>query len=91
MVDFHQQHRDDPDAEYRLAAVYERWQAELRQFVAALAERGWIAADRDPSTIAVQIFAFAEGLKVHARLYGLDEAAARALLIDGLVRLLTPG
>lgn len=88
MVDFHQQHRDESEVRARLAEVYERWQGELREFVAALAERGWIAADRRPNLLARQIFAFAEGLQVHARLYAIDPEGAREAMIDGLVRLL---
>lgn len=52
------------------------------------AERGWIAADRRPDLLARQIFAFAEGLQVHARLYAIDPEGAREAMIDGLVRLL---
>ena len=88
MVDFHQQHRGDAAVEARLAVIYERWHNELCRFVAALAERGWIDAGRDPAAVATQVFAFREGLTTHARLYGLDPESARAALIDGLVRLL---
>jgi TetR/AcrR family transcriptional repressor of nem operon len=88
MVDFHQQHRGDADAAARLAEVYDLWREDLTRFVAALAEGGWIGADRDPATVATQIFAFGEGMNAHAAVYGLDEAAARAATIAGLVRLL---
>jgi AcrR family transcriptional regulator len=88
MLDFHQHHRSDPDAQARLAAVYARWREELVQFVTALAERGWVAADRDPTTVATQLFAFREGLTTHARVYGLPPEQVRAALIDGLARLL---
>lgn len=88
MVDFHQQHRDDPDARERLGAVYRRWQSEMERFVGILVERGWIEAGRDPAVVATQIFAFGEGLTTHARIYGIEEAAVQAALIDGMVRLL---
>lgn len=88
MVDFHRRHRDEAEVGERLAQIYRGWLAELRRFVDALAERGWIGSDRDPATVAAQIFAFREGLTVHAQLYGLDRDALRESMIDGLVRLL---
>jgi len=88
MVDFHQQHRGDGEVADRMAAVYRRWHAELAQFVAALAAGGWIEAGRDPETLATRAFAFAEGLFVHQRLYGLDPEAAQGAMTEGLVRLL---
>jgi AcrR family transcriptional regulator len=88
MVDFHQQHRGDGEVGDRLAAVYRRWHAELAQFVSALAAGGWIEAGRDPDALATQAFAFAEGMFVHQRLYGLDPEAAQEAITEGLVRLL---
>ena len=88
MADFHKQHRGDAAAAARLAAVYERWHAGLREFVAALAAGGWIEAGRDPDTVATQIFAFGEGMNLHEQLYGLDPKRTRAALAEGLVRLL---
>jgi len=88
MVDFHQQHRDDAEVGDRMAAVYRRWHAELSQFVSALAAGGWIEAGRDPDALATQLFAFAEGVLVHERLYGLDPRAAQEAMTTGLVRLL---
>jgi len=88
MVDFHQQHRGDGEVGDRLAAVYRRWHAELAQFVSALAAEGWIEAGRDPDALATQAFAFAEGMFVHQRLYGLDPEAAQGAMTEGLVRLL---
>jgi AcrR family transcriptional regulator len=88
MVDFHQQHGSEPEVRERLAGVYARWQAELRQFLTSLAERGWIPPERAGAGVAVQIFAFGEGMATHGRLYGLDREAEREALVDGLVRLL---
>ncbi|HVS99470.1 MAG TPA: TetR/AcrR family transcriptional regulator [Solirubrobacterales bacterium] len=88
MVDFHQQHRGEGVPEARLAEVYRRWHEEMVSFAEALAERGWIDGGRDPDVLATQVFAFAEGLAVHARLYGIEEAAVQGALIEGLVRLL---
>jgi AcrR family transcriptional regulator len=88
MVGFYNQHRDDPDTAQRLAEVYGRWHTELAQFVARLAADGWIAGDRDPATVASEVFAFREGLTTHSRLYGLGPETVRAALIDGLARLL---
>jgi AcrR family transcriptional regulator len=84
MVDFHQQHRDDPDTQAKLAEVYAGWQGRIGHFVTVLQQRGWIAADRDPDQLARLAFAFTEGLTVHAELY----TSGRDGLIDGLARLL---
>jgi AcrR family transcriptional regulator len=88
MVDFHQQHRGDGEVGDRMAAVYRRWHAELAQFIAALAAGGWIETGREPEALATQAFAFAEGMLVHERLYGLDPEAAQGAITAGLVRLL---
>jgi TetR/AcrR family transcriptional repressor of nem operon len=85
MVDFHQQHRDDPVVQARLAEIYARWHGELDRFVGALQSAGWVAADRDPALLATQLFAAAEGMTAHASLYG---APAQDALIDMLVRIL---
>ncbi len=88
MVDFHAQHRDDPDTQARLTEVYARWHDELVQFVAALDQRGWIPPGRDHARLATQLFAYAEGLTTHHRLYQLDDATVQAALLDGLARIL---
>lgn len=84
MVDFFQQHRDDPDAQARLVDTYRGWHEGLVRFVTALQRGGWVGAERDPELLATQIFAYTEGTSVHANLYRLD----RTGLVDGLVRLL---
>lgn len=84
MVDYFQQHREDPDLEAALVDIYEQWHAGIARFVAALQDRGWVAADRDPAIVAAQLFAYTEGINVHRRLYRIDRSA----LIDGLIRLL---
>lgn len=90
MVDFHQQHRDDPEALARLAEIYGRWRDDVRRFIDALAARHWIEPPRDPGMLAQQVFALTEGLIVHTALYVRAENAARVqrTLIDGLARLL---
>ena len=88
MAEFQKQHRGDAETEARLAAAYERWHAELAQFLAALAAGGWIEAGRDPDALATQVFAFGEGITVHERLYGLDPQRTHAARTEGLLRLL---
>jgi AcrR family transcriptional regulator len=89
MVDFHQQHKDDPEIATLLAHVYKRWHENIARFVTALQHGGWVAADRDPNLLATQVFAATEGLTTHARLYSLDTATTRGALFDMLGRLLT--
>ena len=84
MVDFHQQHRYDPEAQTKLAETYRRWHAGLAGFVTALEQGGWVDPKRDPELLATQIFAYTEGTITHTNLYKLDQPG----LIDGLVRLL---
>lgn len=84
MVDYHQQHRHDPDARALLADTYARWHAQIARFLTELQRRGWIAPDRDPDRLAREIFAYTEGTVAHASLYGIDRGES----IDGLVRLL---
>ena len=66
MVDFHQQHRDDPEALTKLARVYSRWRDEVTRFIDVLQANGWIAPPNDPALLTQQVFAYAEGLTVHA-------------------------
>ena len=91
MVDFFQQSRGDPEIQARLAEIYEGWQNELRQFVANVQAGGWIAEDRDPSLLAMEIFAYQEGLATHASLYSIDPETFNAATIDGIVALLARG
>jgi TetR/AcrR family transcriptional regulator, transcriptional repressor for nem operon len=70
MVDFYQQHRDDSASLGKLAGVYRRWRDEIARFIAALQATGWIPSRSDPSLLAQQVLAYAEGLTVHAALYG---------------------
>jgi AcrR family transcriptional regulator len=87
MVDFHQQHRGDPEVATLLAHVYSRWHENIARFVTALQHGGWVAADRDPDLLATQVFAATEGLTTHARLYTLDPATTQHALTDMLARL----
>jgi AcrR family transcriptional regulator len=89
MVDFFQQHRDDPAAHARIAEVYAVWLGGITRFVRVLQEGGWIPAGGDPELLATEIFAYVEGLNTHSRLYGLPADRVRTALIGGLVALLT--
>lgn len=91
MVDFHQQHRHDPEIRTRLAEIYRGWQNELRQFIANLQAGGWIPEDPDPSLLAIEVFAYQEGLAAHASLYSIDRETFNAATIDGIVALLRRG
>lgn len=89
MVDFHQQHRDDPEVQARLAEVYAGWRRNVARFVSALQAGGWVDPGRDAELVARQVFAYAEGTIVHDRLYrGGGDSESREALLDGLVRLL---
>lgn len=90
MVDFFQQHRDDPEIGPRLAAVHQRWLDELARFVTALQDGGWVDRDRDPRRLATQALAFHEGIAAHANLYGIDPENLKADVRDGLLRLFAP-
>ena len=89
MVDFFQQHRDVPGIQQRLAAIYAVWQGNIRRFVVALQQGGWVDSDADAALLATQVFAFVEGLSVHARLYGLTPDQQGRALYAGLLRLLS--
>lgn len=91
MVEFFQQHRDDPETRRRLAEIYDGWQRDLQQFVSNLQTGGWIPTDQDPAVLATQIFAYGEGFNTHGSVYSLDPTAAQAAKIDGLAKLLAPG
>jgi AcrR family transcriptional regulator len=88
MVDFFQQHRHDAEVHDRIAALYADWHANISRFVRALQQGGWVSGAADPDVLATEVFAYAEGLTVHARLYQLPAANLQAALIGGLVALL---
>jgi AcrR family transcriptional regulator len=84
MVDYHQQHRDKPNAQALLHDSYRRWHGQIADFLGILQERGWIPEGRDPSRLAADVFAYSEGTSAHAALYGADRGA----LVDTVARLL---
>lgn len=88
MVDFRYQHRDDPDARERFKTVYEQWRSEIARFVAALQQGGWVAGDRDPDFLALELFAATQGLQTHAALYEIDQAVMQSAIIDVVARIL---
>jgi AcrR family transcriptional regulator len=88
MVDFHQQHKDDPEVAARLAEVYETWHGNLGRFAVALQERRLVPPEKDPELLATEAFAYVEGLTAHGRMYGLSTTALQAALFDGLLALL---
>jgi AcrR family transcriptional regulator len=88
LVDFYQQHRDDPEMQTRLAALYERWREHVGQFLRNLQAGGWIDPARDPDLLAVQVLAFQQGLSTHRRVFSFDELSTAST--DALTRLLGP-
>jgi AcrR family transcriptional regulator len=90
MVDFFQQHRNDPEMRPQFAAIYERWLGELATFVEALQAGGWVDPDRDPNMLATKALAYHEGLAAHANLYSIDPTTFQTALKQGLVELLGP-
>jgi AcrR family transcriptional regulator len=88
VADFARQHGDDRDTQARLKEAYAGWQADIRGFVTLLHDRGWVTDERDASLVAIELFAYGEGLTAHATLYGIDPAVAADAQIDGLVKLL---
>lgn len=74
MVDYHQQHRGDPDAEALLRDSYRRWHGQIADFIATLQERGWVPDDRDADELAAAVFAYSDGTAAHAALYGFPRA-----------------
>ena len=91
MVDFAQQHRNDPVVRKRLADLYLRWREELEQFVVALQAHGWVDAGRAPKLVATQLFAYSEGIGTHLAVYDVEPDLAARALIDGTVRILAAG
>lgn len=88
MVDFFQQHRGDAEVAERLEKVYGRWHEEVLRFVVRLREGGWIDRRLDPTELTTQLFAFVQGLTVHAALYRLAPEDRREAVVSGIVRLL---
>lgn len=91
MVDFYQQHRGDPEVEERLAKVYGGWQRELRLFIETLRAGGWITKNSDPALLAMEIFAYQEGLAAHTSMYSIDRETFNSATVDGIVALLKRG
>lgn len=85
MVDYWFHATDRDEAMARFAAIYRGWIDEVTALVDALKTSGWTTTTQDSRQIATQLFALAEGLTVHATLYGADADDA---LIDGFVKLL---
>ena len=88
MVDFYNQHRDDPVVQERFKAVYQCWHADIARFVATLQQRGWVDRERNPDILATQLFAATEGFRVHTALYTLDPDAAGTALVELLAAIL---
>jgi AcrR family transcriptional regulator len=90
VVDFYQQHRDEPETRVRLSELYGAWREQVGRFMRNLQDRGWIDPARDPDLLAVQVLAFQEGLSTHQTVFSFDDALLRAASVEGLVRLLGP-
>lgn len=88
MVEFRNQHRDEPATLERLRTVYAVWHADIARFVVALQNGGWISADRDVDQVTTQLFAATEGVRTHAAVYSLESAAVESALVDLLTRIL---
>jgi AcrR family transcriptional regulator len=90
MVDFYQQHRDDPEIRARLAELYDSWREQVGRFMESLQAGGWVEPGRDPMLLATQVLAFQEGLSTHANVFSFDGSLLEAASVDGLTRLLGP-
>jgi AcrR family transcriptional regulator len=88
MVDFRHQHKDDPNVQERLNAVYHGWHSEIARFVVALQQGGWVATDHDPNTLATQLLAATQGLRAHTLLFQLDPATSQTAIVDMLIKIL---
>jgi AcrR family transcriptional regulator len=88
MVEYFRAHQDDQDARARLAEVYQRWIGELAQFVTLLQAHGHVQPEREPTIVAMQLFAFAEGLATHAQVHDVDAGTTAQAMLDGTVHLL---
>jgi TetR/AcrR family transcriptional repressor of nem operon len=90
MVDFHQQHRQDPEVQARVAEIYDGWVGDVESFVRALQAGGWIDPDVDPQPLARQVFAYSEGIRVHSALYDMGPDGGGGLAVTGVRALLEP-
>lgn len=90
MVDFYQQHRDDPEVRGRLAELYDSWREQVGRFMENLQAGGWVDPERDPMLLATQTLAFQEGLSTHSDVFSFDEALRQSASVDGITRLLGP-
>jgi AcrR family transcriptional regulator len=90
MVDFYQQHRDDPETRARLAELYESWVQQVGRFMRNLQAGGWIDRQRDPDLMATQVVAFQEGLSTHKNVFSFGDELLRTASVDGIARLLGP-
>lgn len=90
MVDFYQQHSDDPEIRARLAELYESWLKQVGRFMQSLQAGGWIAPDRDPDLLALQVLVYQEGLSTHRDVFSFPDELFQRASVDGLARLLGP-
>jgi len=88
MVEYYRAHGDEPGVDVRLADLYDQWVAEVAVFVRFLQDNGLVDAERDPTTVASQVVAFAEGFATHAQVHGIAASRYGAALYDGSLRLL---
>lgn len=88
MVEFSQQHRAEAAVKKGLHDYYDRWHDELGRFVRRLHAGGWLAPDANADLLTTEIFAFAQGMTVHGRVFGLDEKPQQLTLVDGITRIL---
>jgi AcrR family transcriptional regulator len=91
MVDFYQQHRDDPETRARLAVLYDSWVEQVGRFMRNLQAGGWIDPRRDPDLMATQVVAFQEGLSTHRNVFSFGDELLHRASVDGIARLLGPG
>lgn len=85
LVDFYQQTKRDEAMQRLLKEKYRRWIAGIERLIVTLQEKGWIAKDKDPRPIAMQVIAFNEGYTIFSALFGGTDPQ---VLIQGLVKLM---
>ncbi len=88
MVEYYRAHGDEPGVDGRLAELYEQWIEEVAVFVRFLQANDLVDRERDATTVASQVVAFAEGYATHAMVHGIDPSHYPAALADGTLRLL---